>query len=119
MIVSSNIDNTRSKIAVFFSDQDVGFDVTKYILDNHPTHIKCVITTGENEIAELTRSYGCETLCMDKISDQNAQTILGEAEFIFLAWWPNIIPHYIINSARTAAMPTYILGISSSNSPSF
>lgn len=104
MTVSSNTKDHRSKITAFFADQDVGRDAVQYVLENHPTHIKCVITTTDNEIADLARSFGCQTLSGDEISEHNVATILAGVEIIYLAWWPRIIPDYIINAPKTGVV---------------
>jgi methionyl-tRNA formyltransferase len=104
MIVSGKTEDTRSNITALFADQDVGRDVVHYILENHPAHLKCVITTGDNEIAELARSFGCETLSIDEINEQNAAAIFAGVEIIFLAWWPRIIPAYMINAPGTGVV---------------
>jgi methionyl-tRNA formyltransferase len=100
----SRTEDNRSNIIALFADQDVGFSAVQYVLENHPSHIRCVVTTGENEIAELARSHGCEVISGDAINKQNATAYFGETEFIFLAWWPRIIPAYIINAPKTGAI---------------
>jgi methionyl-tRNA formyltransferase len=98
------MEDKRSNIIALFADQDVGYSAAHYILENYPAHIRCVVTTGNNGIAELARSYGCETLSGDAINKENATTLFGETEFIFLAWWPRIIPDYIINAPGTGVI---------------
>lgn len=88
----------RRNITAIFADQDVGLSVVQYVLEKHPRHIQCIVTTGANEIAEVARSSGCRTLCYDEITEQNSKSILAGVEVIFLAWWPRIIPEYILDT---------------------
>jgi len=85
-------------ISAFFADNKVGLDVVKYVLERHPDHVKYVITIHENEIAALARSVGCQVYHIDEISERSAKEILIGVDFIFLAWWPKIVPAYIIKT---------------------
>lgn len=85
-------------MVAFFADQDVGFEAVKFVLGKYPQHVKCIVTTKDNEIAEFARISDCRTLLYDEISKQNTNSILSGLEFIFLAWWPKIIPDYIIDA---------------------
>ena len=96
-------DNHRNSVALF-ADQDVGFRTVEYLLEKHPSHIRCVVTTGANEIAALARSRGCETLQEADLNVQTATALLGGTEVIFLAWWPRIIPGYIIDIPETGVI---------------
>jgi methionyl-tRNA formyltransferase len=104
MTVSRKTENYHNDSIAFLADQDVGLNAVQYVLENHPAHIKCVVTTSDNEIAKLARQSGCETLYIDEINEQNAKAILDGIEIIFLAWWPRIISDYIINTARTGVV---------------
>ena len=95
--------NPSSCIALF-ADQDVGFSAVQYVLEKYPSHIRCVITTGDNEIAAIARSKGCETLYEDDLNELTAPAFLGGTDVIFLAWWPRIIPDYIINIPGTGVV---------------
>jgi methionyl-tRNA formyltransferase len=98
------MDDTHRNSVAFFADQDVGLGAVEYVLEQHPGHIKCVVTTCSNEITRLAKSSGCRTLIYEEITRRNAAAILGDVEVIFLAWWPKIIPAYIIDAPRTGVV---------------
>ncbi|MGD8619348.1 MAG: formyltransferase family protein [Gammaproteobacteria bacterium] len=104
MIEPDKSQGQRSNITAFLADQSVGREVVLYMLQEHPSHTRCVITTDENEIAEIARSYGCETHIIGEINERNVATIFEGVEVIFLAWWPRIIPGYIINAPKTGVV---------------
>lgn len=95
--MSLNRDQSHNMVA-FFADQDVGFEAVKHVLEIFPQHVQCIVTTKDNEIAEFARESRCRTLLYDDLTKQNMNAILNGVEFIFLAWWPKIIPDYIIDA---------------------
>ena len=100
----SEIPKKHSNISAFFADQEIGLDIVRHVLMVHPHHVKCVVTIGENEIAKLVRSLGYQVFHYDEVSDKSANEILGGVEFIFLAWWPRIIPAYLINTPKVGVV---------------
>jgi len=96
--------DNRRNIVAFFADQDVGLNAVRYVFEQYPWHIKCVVTISNNEIAEVARSFGCQILYYEEITTQNAKTIFDGVEVIFLAWWPKIIPGYIIDAPKVGVV---------------
>ena len=92
--------DNRSNIVAFFADQGVGLQAVRYVLERYPWQIKCVVTISNNEIAEMAKSFGCRILYYEEITAQNAKEIFSGVELIFLAWWPKIIPSYIIDTPK-------------------
>jgi methionyl-tRNA formyltransferase len=98
------MDDLRRNIVSFFADQDVGLHAVRYVLEQFPQHIKNVVTMSNNQIAEMARSSGCQTLDWKEITAQNAKTIFKGVEIIFLAWWPKIIQGFIIDAPRVGVV---------------
>lgn len=94
----------RRNITAFFADQDVGLNAVRYVLEKYPGHIKYVVTMGENEIAQAARSFGCQVLQYETITAKNVEAIFSGVEIIFLAWWPKIIPRYIIDAPKVGVV---------------
>lgn len=96
-------ENYRNSVA-FFADQDVGLSAVRHVFEKHPSHVKCVVTLSDNEIAALARSFGCQVLYYHEITVQNVETIFSGVSFIFLAWWPRIIPGFIIKIPKVGVV---------------
>jgi methionyl-tRNA formyltransferase len=88
----------RKKFVSFLADQDVGLDAVRFVLERYPQHVKNVVTLSCNQITELARTSDCQTLYWHEITPETSKLIFDGVEIIFLAWWPKIIPHFIINA---------------------
>jgi methionyl-tRNA formyltransferase len=86
-------------IAVF-ADRDVGLEVVRYLIHTHPSHLHYVVTTAENEISELARSAGFSVIQHCDIDASFSRRILKKLDFIFLAWWPKIVPEQVFSAPR-------------------
>lgn len=94
----------RQGIVSFFADQDIGFDAVRYVLGQYPNHIKNVVTISNNRIAEMARSFGCQVLNWGDITTENSKEVFEGVEVIFLAWWPKLIPNFIINAPKVGVV---------------
>jgi len=84
------------KVAIF-ADQDVGFDSVKYIIDSHKSHLSFIVSVSNNEISELARSKDVPCYLYDEIKSGEYISLLKDVDYVFLAWWPFIIPENVIN----------------------
>jgi methionyl-tRNA formyltransferase len=94
----------NSNKSAFFADQDVGIEALRHVLAMHPADVKCVVTVVENEISKLARDFGCTVWTYDQITTQNVGMILSDVDVLFLAWWPKIIPAFIISAPRVGTI---------------
>lgn len=92
------MDGLRRNIVSIFADQDVGLNAVKFVLERYPNHVKSIVTISDNEISAMARSFGCATLLWEQISVENSGMLFDGVEVIFLAWWPKIIPRFIIEA---------------------
>ena len=88
----------------FFSDQDVGIELVTYVLSAHRSHVSCIVTIEENEITDIAKSFRCSTLTYRELDETNAATLLGDVDFMFLTWWPKLLPKYLIDVPRIGAI---------------
>lgn len=94
------MDNIRERFVSVFADQDVGIEVIRFLAEKYPWHIKNVITTQGSNITSLAKSFKYDTLVSEEIVEWNAKYIFNGVDIIFLAWWPNIVPKFIIEAPR-------------------
>lgn len=98
-------------ITAIFADGKVGLEIIAFMLDTHPDHLRCVVTTGDNDIAQLARTKGLPVHYYDDVLDGKADDILPGVQYIFLAWWPKIIPASVFNAATIGTInlhPSYL-----------
>ncbi|MBL78448.1 MAG: formyl transferase [Nitrosomonadaceae bacterium] len=96
----TEMQDCKTNLIVFFADQTAGLDAITYVLNEHSEHLNFVVTMEDNEISDIARSFNIQTFCYEEITAQNAKSIFGKIDLIFLAWWPEIIPDYIIQIPR-------------------
>ena len=79
-----------------------------FLIDNHPSDIKYVVVVDrDDEIACLAKKHDYEIISAADITERNAAELLGEVEYIFLAWWPEIIPQFIIDIPSQGVVNTH------------
>jgi len=96
--------STKQGITAIFADQNVGLGVVRFMLENHPDHLRCVVTMADNEIAAIARASGCPVHYYRDLLAENQRNILAGVQYIFLAWWPKIIPRRIFEFAEKGAI---------------
>jgi methionyl-tRNA formyltransferase len=99
-IAMSKKRSRKQVFSAFFADSKVGLEAVRYVHAMHTDHIKCVITTDENEISGFASAAGHPVFHYDEITKKSVESILGGVDFIFLAWWPKIIPDFIIRAPK-------------------
>jgi len=91
---------TRAASVGLFADQYVGLASVRYVLMYFREDVAYVVTTGDNEIAALCREHQCRVIYADEISSTAAVGLLGDVDLLILAWWPRILPKYMIDIPR-------------------
>lgn len=91
-------------ITAVFGDQDVGLEVVQFIVANHPTHLGLVVTTEDNAISAFARASGVPTCRFEQLTARNPAEALQGIEYIFLAWWPKIVPRRVFSAAGKATI---------------
>ena len=89
---------------VFFSDRDVGIELVNYVLSTYRSHVSCIVTLEENEISNIAKACRCPTLTYRELNESNAVKLLGQVDYMFLTWWPTLIPKYLIDIPRIGAI---------------
>ena len=89
---------------VFLADRDIGLELMTYVLDAHLSHVSCVVTMEENEITKLVHSSGRRCIAFQELNGTNAETLLGPVDFLFLLWWPTIIPKYLVELPKNGTI---------------
>jgi methionyl-tRNA formyltransferase len=92
------------KTIVIFADGHVGKEVVAFVLEKHPSDLRCVVTVEDNEIAALARENDCPVIAAAQLTPDNTKELLGNARYIFLAWWPKLIPKHVINAASVGVV---------------
>lgn len=94
---------------LLMADDEVGFEITQWLLNEYREDISVVITTAENEISNLVKQHGIEHLIFKStnqiysfIKESNIELDLG-----FLAWWPKIIKQPLINLPKHGFINTH------------
>jgi methionyl-tRNA formyltransferase len=96
--------STKRGTTAIFADQNVGLEIVRFMLDNHPEHLRCVVTMNDNAIAGIARSAGCPVHYYRNLTTENQRDILAGVRYMFLVWWPKIIPRRIFNAAEKGAI---------------
>ncbi len=91
--------DTPPAIAVF-ADRDVGLEVVRYLIHSYSAHLRFVVTASENEITELARNAGVSVFQYNDIDASSSRQVLKDLDFIFLAWWPKIVPEQVFSAPR-------------------
>lgn len=89
--------DTTPSVAIF-AHRAIGKQALAHVLEHHPEHIRCVVVVKRNEIYEMAKDAGCVTHIYRDINTQDAASLLGPLDYIFLAWWPKIIKANIIRA---------------------
>ncbi len=85
-----------------FADKYVGKEAIRYLLENYPEHVKCIVVTDEQ--SEVLSFLINETdfdenyiLLYTDLEKENTQFLKGiNPDYILLAWWPFIIKEPIL-----------------------
>ncbi len=82
-----------------FADQQVGYQVVQYLLENYPQDLGMLLVTDlDNEIAGLARAAG---VVVEAYKDEGSlQALAGQFDLGILAWWPHIIHEPLIDLPR-------------------
>jgi methionyl-tRNA formyltransferase len=92
------------KIALF-ADQAVGQRIAAYLLENFCDDVAFVVTTSQNEIAELAQRHDVPSLLSNDW--ESLLSRLRGIDLGILAWWPKLIKSTIINSTLMGFINTH------------
>lgn len=85
---------------------DMGYEIIKFLHEKYPGHLKYVVLLEKNPIYDFLKSAGFSGRIMFYDNDNNLAQILtgGGLDFLFLAWWPNIVGNTIIQAPKTGVI---------------
>ena len=86
----------RHRSIGIFADQDVGLAAVQHVLTTAHDDLAYVVTTGTNEISEYCQRQNCKVIFANEISFETAHELLGDVQLFILAWWPQVLPKYLI-----------------------
>jgi methionyl-tRNA formyltransferase len=92
---------------LLFADGAVGERITRYLLANYAGDLAAAITVENNEIAELCRTAGIDTLTFRSTSATMAALENIPADLGILAWWPKIIRRPLLALPRQGFINTH------------
>lgn len=82
-----------------FADGIVGYEITKFLLQQYQTDTFIVVTTSNNEISALAKNFLVSTFSIDILNPQVTQ-IKEKVDLGILAWWPRIITSDLIKISK-------------------
>jgi methionyl-tRNA formyltransferase len=93
---------------LIMADGDVGWEITKWLLENYIDDIYAVVTTTKNNIYDELQKKGVRSY----VYESEAQLVkhLNQADKIdlgLLLWWPKIIKNNILNLAQKGFINTH------------
>jgi len=84
---------------LLMADGQVGHAITQWLVNEWRDDLVAVVTTGNNEIAEVARTAGVPTLAFEH--DENLavslRSIAGHIDLGLLAWWPMIVGQRVLS----------------------
>jgi methionyl-tRNA formyltransferase len=107
------------KLALF-ADKEVGFEITKYLVENFPEDLSLVMTKGSNVISALANSIGVPTYT-SKSKNLNLTYPKESFDLGILAWWPDLIGQEVLDIAKHGFINTHpsLLPLNKGRYPNF
>lgn len=89
---------------VLFADGNVGQNIFRFLFENHPTDLICVITTAENSIYNFAKNNNIKVACFIDLEESLDGVYF---DYGVLAWWPKIINESLISRAKKGFINTH------------
>jgi len=91
---------------VLFADKFVGFEITKYIIDNYKNDLACLVVIKKNDIYDYVQKSNIKCFLYEEYL-LFVDKYIGQFDLGVLAWWPKLISKQILSSAKLGFINTH------------
>lgn len=95
--------------SILMADQDVGLEITQWLLSDYKQDIALVVTSSENEILEVVRQAKVPSLVFESTNQVHnyIQKSGIDLDIGFLVWWPKLIKHPLLKLPKQGFINTH------------